>query len=50
MDFVQEQLKIAGRLPEKSRNSFVDLQSKKAEKKTDQKILFSLKDEALYFD
>ena len=28
---------IAGRLPEKSRNSFVDLQSKKTVKKTHQK-------------
>ena len=44
--------KIAGRLPENGRNSFGDLQSKKTVevKKTDQKILFSLKDEMLYFD
>ena len=31
---------IAGRLPENSRNSFVDLQSKKTVKKTDQKNLY----------
>ena len=34
---------IAGRLPENSRNSFVDLWSKKNKKKTDQKIVFSLR-------
>ena len=41
---------IAGRLPENSRNSFVDLQSQKTVKKTDQKIVFSLKADMLYFD
>ena len=30
-------LNIAGRLPENSRNSFIDLQSQKTVKKTDQK-------------
>ena len=34
---------IAGRLPENSHNSFVDLQSQKTVKKTDQKFVFSLK-------
>ena len=29
---------IAGRLPENSRNSFIDLQSQKTAKKTEQKI------------
>ena len=33
---------IAGRLPENSRNRFVDRQSKKTVKKTDQKNVFSL--------
>ena len=34
-------INIAGRLPEDSRNSFVDLQSQKtSKKKTDQKIRF----------
>ena len=32
-----EKLNIAGRLPENSRNRFVDRQSKKPVKKTDQK-------------
>ena len=42
---------IAGRLPENSRNRFVDLHSKKTVKKTDQKkIVFSLKADMLYFD
>ena len=41
---------INGRLPENSRNSFVDLQSKKTVKKTDQKIVFSLKADMLHFD
>ena len=40
---------IAGRLPENSRNSFVDLQSQKTVKKT-KKIVFSLKTDLLYFD
>ena len=41
---------IAGILPENSRNSFVDLQSQKTVKKTDQKIVFSLKADMLHFD
>ena len=42
---------IAGRLPENSRNRFVDRQSKKTVKKTDQKnFVFSLKADLLYFD
>ena len=43
---------IAGRLPENSRNSFVDLQSRKNQyKKTDQKkFVFSLKADMLYYD
>ena len=43
---------IAGRLPENSRNRFVDRQSKKkTAKKTDQKkFVSSLKADVLYFD
>ena len=42
---------IAGRLPENSRNRFVDRQSKKTVKNTDQKkFVFSLKTDLLYFD
>ena len=42
---------IAGRLPENSRNRFVDRHSKKTVKKTDQKkFVFSLKADMLYFD
>ena len=37
---------IAGRLPENSRNSFIDLQSKRQTKK----LVFSLNAEMLYFD
>ena len=40
-------LNIAVRLPENSRNSFVDLQSNS---KTEQKIVFSLKAEMLSYD
>ena len=45
-------MNIAGRLPENSRNSFVDLQSqKKTVKKTDQKkLVFSLKADMLNLD
>ena len=50
MNFVQEQLiNIADRLPDNSRNSFVDLQSKKTVRQT-KKIVFSLKADMLYFD
>ena len=42
---------IAGRLPENSRNRFVDRQSKKNSKKDRPKeIVFSLKADLLYFD
>ena len=41
---------IAGRLLENSRNRFVDRQSKKTVKKTDKKLVFSLKADLLYFD
>ena len=44
-------MNIAGRFPENGRNSFVDLQSQKNGKKDrPKKLLFSLKDEMLYFD
>ena len=42
---------IAGRLPENSRNRFVDRQSKKNSKKDGpKKFVFSLKADLLYFD
>ena len=43
---------IAGRLPENSRNRFVDRQSKKNIEKKDRpkKFVFSLKADLLYFD
>ena len=42
---------IAGRLPDNSRNRFVDRQSKKNSKKDrPKKIIFSLKADLLYFD
>ena len=41
---------IASRLPENSRNSFVDLQSKKTVKRQTKKLAFSLKAEMLNFD
>ena len=42
---------IAGRLPENSRNSFVDLQSQKNSKEDrPKKFVFSLKADMLYFD
>ena len=42
---------IAGRLPENSRNSFVDLQSQKNIKRDrPKKFVFSLKADMLYFD
>ena len=46
----QQKLNIAGRLSKNSRTRFVDWQSKKTVKKTDQKIVFSLKADLLYFD
>ena len=48
---VKTQKNIAGRLPENSRNRFVDRQSKKNSKKDrPKKIIFSLKADLLYFD
>ena len=48
---IKQKTNIAGRFPENSRSSFVDLQSqKKTVKKTDQKIIFSLKADMLYFE
>ena len=41
---------IAGRLPENSRNRFVDRKSKKTIKKTDQKIRLFIEADLLYFD
>ena len=41
---------IAGRLPENSRNSFVDLQSQKNSQKGRKKFVFSLTADMLYFD
>ena len=38
MKMCEQILNIAGRLPENSRNSFVDLQSQKTVKKTPKKI------------
>ena len=46
----QRYVNIAGRLPENSRNRFVDRQSKKHSKKQTKKIVFSLKADLLYFD
>ena len=44
-------LNIAGRLPENSRNSFIDQQSQKTSKKNrPKKFVFSLKADMLYFD
>ena len=43
-------MNIAGRLPENSRNSFVDLQSQKNSKDRPKKLVFSLKAEMLNFD
>ena len=44
-------LNIAGRLPEKTRNRFVDRQSKKTVKKRQtKKFVFSLRADLLYFD
>ena len=45
-------LNIAGRLPENSRNSFVDLQSQKknSKKERPKKFVFLLKTDMLYFD
>ena len=44
-------INIAGRLPENSRNRFVDRQSKKNSKKDrPKKFVFSLKADLLYFD
>ena len=46
-----KQQNIAGRLPENSRNRFVDRQSKKNSKKDrPKKFVFSLKADLLYFD
>ena len=42
--------KIAGRLPENSRNRFVDRPSKKNSKDRPKKFVFSLKAALLYFD
>ena len=47
---VSNSVNIAGRLPENSPNSFVDLQSQKTVKRTTKKIVFSLKADMLYFD
>ena len=49
--FISNDKNIAGRLPENSRNRFVDRQSKK-NSKTDRpkKLVFSLKADLLYFD
>ena len=43
---------VSGRLPENSRNSFVDLQSQKNRQTKDRqkKFVFSLKNDMLYFD
>ena len=43
---------IAGRLPENSRNTFVDRQSNKKKQKKDRpkNFVFSLKADLLYFD
>ena len=41
---------IIGRLPENSRNSFIDLQSQKNGKRLTKKFVFSLKADMLYFD
>ena len=41
---------IVGRLPENSRNSFVDLRSQKSGKRLTKKFVFSLKADMLYFD
>ena len=42
---------IAGKLPENSRNSFVDLQTQKNSKRgRPKKFVFSLKADMLYFD
>ena len=47
----QNFLNIAGRLPENSRNCFVDLQSQTNSKKDrPKKFVFSLKADMLYFD
>ena len=43
----RNKIDIAGRLPENSRNRFVDRQFKKRQTK---KIVFSLKADLLYFD
>ena len=51
MKMCEQILNIAGRLPENSRNRFVDRQSKKNRKKDrPKKIVFSLKADLLYFD
>ena len=41
---------IVGRLPENSRNSFVDLRSQKNGKRLTKKFVFSLTADMLYFD
>ena len=41
---------IVGRLPENSRNSFVDLRSQKSGKRLTKKFVFSLQADMLYFD
>ena len=47
----ESSMNIAGRLPENSRNSFVDLQSRKNSKRNrPKKFAFSLKADMLYFD
>ena len=49
--YMHQSLNIAGRLPENSRNSFVDLQTKKNSKRgRPKKFVFSLKADMLYFD
>ena len=46
-----KKINIAGRLPENSRNRFVDRQSKKTVKRqTKKKFVFSLKADLLQFD
>ena len=47
----EKEKNIAGRLPENSRNRFVDRQSKKNSKKDrPKKFVFSLKADLIYFD
>ena len=51
MQQIIKTINIAGRLPENSRNRFVDRQSKKNSKKDrPKKFVFSLRADLLYFD